>query len=152
MSLFFIRSAGDGDLAVLSKLIEARQPGAPRSVLNLKADMVRPDSEFVVADDGSQIGGMAYAAAAKDETDVVILHRLHVDQAFEGQGIGRDLFAELETCFPDAKRMRVEVEKDNAAALGFFQGLGFAETGWAKHGTDRPADAEVLILEKSLSF
>nr|WP_210341807.1 GNAT family N-acetyltransferase [Rhizobium setariae] len=150
--MFFIRSAGEGDLAAVSKIIEACEPRAPRSVQNLKADLKRPDSEFVVADDGRQLGGMGYAAMAKEETGVVILHRLHVSGNLTGQGIGRDIFAELETCFPDAKRMRVEVEKADEASQGFFTSLGFAEIGWAKQGSDRPHDAEVAILEKSLVF
>ena len=151
-SIFFIRSAGEGDLAAVARLIETREPEAARSVQNLKADLARPDSEFVLADDGQRIGGMGYAAMAAGEGDVVVLHRLIVDAEFEGQGLGRDLFAELETCFPDAKRMRVEVGKQDEAARRFFLGLGFAEVGWSKHGTDRPHTSEVSILERELTF
>ena len=150
--MFFIRSAQEADLAAVSKLIEAREPGAMRSIQNLKADLVRPDSEFVVADDGRQIGGMGYAAMSTDESNLVILHRLLVDADLEGQGIGRDLFAELETCFPDAKRIRIELEKQDEASLRFFAGLGFSEIGWAKQGTDRSHTAEVVILEKPIEF
>jgi ribosomal protein S18 acetylase RimI-like enzyme len=152
MSVFFVRSAGAGDLEKVSKLVERSVPSAARSIQTLKADLARPDSEFVVADDGKRIGGMGYAAMAKDEPDVVILHRLHVDPELKGQGIGRDMFAELETCFPNARRMRVEVEKDNAAAQRFFSGLGFAEIGWAKQASGSAAGSEALILEKPLEF
>lgn len=151
-SIFFIRSAGEGDLAAVAKLIEAREPEAARSVQNLKADLARPDSEFVLADDGRRIGGMGYAAMAAGESDVVILHRLIVATEFKGQGLGRDLFAELETCFPDAKRMRVEIGRQDEVAKRFFSGLGFAEVGWSKHGVDRPHTSEVSIFEKELAF
>jgi N-acetylglutamate synthase-like GNAT family acetyltransferase len=152
VSVFFVRSAGAGDLEKVLKLIEAGAAAPSPSVQSLKADLLRPDSEFVVADDGKRIGGMGYAAMAKDEADVVILHRLNVDPDLKGQGIGRDLFAELETCFPNARRMRVEVAKDNTDVLRFFSGLGFAEVGWAKQASGSSAGSEALILEKPLEF
>ena len=118
----------------------------------LKARLARPDSEFVVADDGKRIGGMAYAAMDKDEGDVVILHQIHVDSHLTRQGIGRDLFAEVETCFPSAKRMRVEVAANNDKAIPFFKGLGFAEIGWTKQAGQSDSSIQALVFEKELSF
>ncbi|HEY0121751.1 MAG TPA: GNAT family N-acetyltransferase, partial [Rhizobium sp.] len=106
--------------------------------------------------DGKRIGGMAYAAMDKDEGDVVLLQQLCVDPQLTGQGIGRDLFAEVETCFPAARRMRVEVPADSDKAIRFFRGLGFSEIGWSKSAASLDASSnsgiEARVLEKELSF
>jgi ribosomal protein S18 acetylase RimI-like enzyme len=120
-------------------------------VETLKQRLVQPDAEFVVADDGKVIGGMAYAAMDKDEKDVAVLHQLYVEPALMGQGIGRDLFAEVETCFPAAKRMRLEVEPKNERAKRFYAGLGFAEIGWTKNCGGQ-SGIPAMIMEKTLSF
>jgi ribosomal protein S18 acetylase RimI-like enzyme len=167
-SVFFIRSAGEADLAAVSALLGrswhatydpiygagkvAELTASWHSVPALKVRLERPDSEFVVADDGRRIGGMAYAAMDHDEGDVVVLHQLYVDSDLTGQGIGRDLFAEVETCFPAAKRMRLEVEQKNEKAIRFYKGLGFAEVGWTKNCGAAESGIQALIFEKELIF
>lgn len=166
--MFFVRSASQADLAKVSDLLGRSWHatydalyGADKvteitagwhSVPVLKARLVRPDSEFVVADDGRRIGGMAYAAMDKDESDVMVLHQLYVDSELTGQGIGRDLFAEVETCFPAAKRMRLEVEPKNERAVRFYVGLGFHEVGWTKNCGSTQSGIPAMILEKTISF
>jgi ribosomal protein S18 acetylase RimI-like enzyme len=166
--VFFIRSAGDADLLQVSALLGrswhatydaiygaekvAALTASWHSVEALKARLTRPDSEFVVADDGTRIAGMAYAAMDRDEGDVVILYQLYVDPDLTGQGIGRDLFAEVETCFPAAKRMRLEVEPKNEKAIRFYKGLGFAEVGWTKNCGSAESGIQALIFEKELIF
>ncbi len=56
---------------------------------------------------------MGYAAMSDEMTKTVMLHLLYVRPPLQRQGIGRDIFAELETCFPDAEIMRLEVEPRN---------------------------------------
>lgn len=166
--MFFVRTASEGDLKSVSALLGRSWhatydalygadkvneiTAAWHSAAALKARLKRPDSEFVVADDGKAIGGMAYAAMAEGESDVAILHMLYVEPGLTGQGIGRDLFAEVETCFPSAKRMRLEVEPKNARAVAFYTGLGFAEVGWTKNCGAQNSGIPALILEKTLSF
>lgn len=166
--MFFIRSASQSDLAKISALLGrswhatydtiygpekvSEITGSWHSVESLKRRLVQPDAEFVVADDGKAIGGMAYAAMDKDEKDVVVLHQLYVEPGLTGQGIGRDLFAEIETCFPAAKRMRLEVEPQNERAMRFYAGLGFAEIGWAKNCGASQSGIPAIIMEKALAF
>jgi N-acetylglutamate synthase-like GNAT family acetyltransferase len=146
--VFFIRSAGEADFKQVATLLT----GALLPVPVLKTLLARPDSEFVVADDGKRVGGMAYAAMDRDEGEVVVLHQIVVDPALKGQGIGRDLFAEIETCFPAAKRMRVEIAAGDENTIRFFNGLGFSEIGWTKSGSEPGSGVETLIFEKELSF
>lgn len=166
--MFFIRSASDADLAKVSALLGRSWHatyddlyGAEKvseitaswhSVAALKERLVRPESEFVLADDGTRIGGMAYAAMDGDEKDVAILHQLYVEPELLGQGIGRDLFAELETCFPAARRMRLEVDPKNERAVRFYSGLGFGEVGWTKNCGGGQSGIPAMIMEKTLSF
>jgi ribosomal protein S18 acetylase RimI-like enzyme len=166
--MFFVRSASETDLSTVAALLGrswhatydaiygadkvAEITASWHSVDALKRRLVQPHSEFVVADDGSRLGGMAYAAMDKDEGDVVHLHQLYVEPELAGQGIGRDLFAEVETCFPAAKRMRLEVEPKNERAVKFYTGLGFAEVGWTKNCGADQSGIPAMIMEKTLSF
>lgn len=166
--MFFIRSASQADLAKVSALLGRSWHATYDAVYGaekvseiteswhsldaLKRRLARPDSEFVVADDGKRLGGMAYAAMDKDESDVVYLHQLYVDPDLTGQGIGRDLFAELETCFPAAKRMRLEVEPKNEGAVRFYSGLGFHEVGFTKNCGSDESGIPAMTMEKELSF
>jgi GNAT superfamily N-acetyltransferase len=123
--MYFVRTAGERDLdkvrALLGETWHAtydRLYGADKvdeihaswhSVAALKARLEKMHSEFVVADSGKEIGGMGYATMSAEMAKTALLHMLYVRPSLQRQGIGRDLFAELETCFPDAELMRVEV-------------------------------------------
>ncbi len=164
--MFFVRTASERDLAKVSALLSATWHatydalyGADKvseinarrhSVPALKERLARKDSEFVVADDGKAFAGMGYAAMAEDRPKTAVLHQLSVLPDYQRQGIGRDMFAELETCFPDAETMRLHVEKDNLLAVSFFERLGFATIG--ETADDFAAGIAMLILEKRLDF
>lgn len=166
--MFFVRSASEADLAKVSALLGRSWHatydviyGAEKvaeitadwhSLESMKRRLAAPNSEFVVADDGKRIGGMAYAAMDKDESDVVKLLQLYVEPELTGQGIGRDLFAEVETCFPAARRMRLEVEPKNERAVRFYSGLGFEEVGWTKNCGAETSGIPAMIMEKVLAF
>ena len=103
-----------------------------------------------MADDGLRIGGMAFAAPVKGDSDTVQLHQLYVHPDFQRMGVGRDLFAELETCFPDAKRMRAEVEPKNAVAIAFYEAHGFTPVGRTNNCGAEESVIPALIYEKAL--
>ncbi len=121
------------------------------SAAALKTRLEKKDSEFVVADDGKEIGGMGYAALSEETAKVAVLHMLYVRPSAQRQGVGRDLFAELETCFPDADRMRVEVEPENAPAIAFYQSLGFDEVGRNKNDGPKQSGLPTLVFERALT-
>lgn len=164
--MFFVRTASERDLAKVSALLgEAWHAtydtlyGAERvkeitakwhSVEVLKVQLARRDAEFVVADDGKALGGMGYAAMSKTEPKVAILHQLYVLPQHQGQGIGQDMFAELETCFPDAKVMRLEVDPQNARAIGFYEAHGFVKVGETANCGGGHSGIAALIYEKML--
>ncbi|RUW67306.1 MULTISPECIES: GNAT family N-acetyltransferase [unclassified Mesorhizobium] len=160
----FVRTASERDLvAIRALLVETWHAsydaiyGVERvtaitddwhSIASLKAWLTRPNSEFLVADDGKRLGGMAFAAATTDPK-IVLLHQLYVHPACQRQGIGTALLDEIEVSFPEASKLRLEVEEANAAAIAFYRSQGFASAGKAADcggGSGLPA----LILEKAL--
>jgi ribosomal protein S18 acetylase RimI-like enzyme len=162
----FVRSAGERDLPAVRKLlvetwhatydgIYGRERVAEitnewHSLAALKASLRRPRAEFLVADDGSRIGGMAFAAATTDPK-VVTLHQLYVLPLFQRRGIGSDLLRETEDSFPDARMLRVEVERQNTAALAFWRANGFTQTGEAAESGGTALAIPALTLSKALS-
>ncbi|NEI69647.1 GNAT family N-acetyltransferase [Rhizobium lusitanum] len=165
--MFFVRSAGEQDLekvrALLGETWHAtydRIYGAEKvselhaswhSPASLKARLANKNSEFLVADDGRTIGGMGYAAMSTELTKTVMLHMLYVGPRYQRQGVGRDIFAELETCFPDAEIMRLEVDPQNEPALAFYKAHGFVEVGRADNSGQGQSGLPTLILEKPLA-
>lgn len=165
--MFFVRTASQPDLAKVSALLAETWHasydalyGADKvsaivarwhSVPALKARLDRKDGEFVVADNGVEIAGMGYAAPLKGEAKTIFLHQLYVSPKYQRQGIGRDIFAELETCFPDASAVRLEVDPRNPAAIAFYIAHGFVKVGEARHSMDDFSDVPLHVYEKPLA-
>ncbi|MGF6171995.1 N-acetyltransferase family protein [Ensifer sp. 4252] len=164
--MFFVRTASERDLEkVRALLVETwhatydtfygvekvnELTGRWHSLPALKSRLERKNAEFLVADDGRNIGGMGYASMSDTLKKTAVLHQLYVLPKFQRQGIGRDIFAELETCFPDAERMRVEVEPQNLHALAFYRAHGFSEVGQTSDCGGDQSGLPALILEKPL--
>lgn len=161
----FVRTAGERDLAaVRALLIETWHAtydpiyGAERvtaitndwhSMASLERRLKRPHSEFLVADDGDVIAGMAFAAA--DTTGkAVMLHQLYVLPRFQGHGIGGMLLDEIMGCFPDAELIRLEVEAANTRAIAFYEAAGFARSGHTGECGVAGSGIPALIYERPL--
>ncbi|MER8374226.1 GNAT family N-acetyltransferase [Mesorhizobium sp. M1406] len=160
----FVRTAGERDLAaVRTLLVETWHAtydalyGAAKvteitdewhSIASLRSRLTRPNSEFLVADDGKRIGGMAFAAATAD-AKVILLNQLYVHPDCQRRGIGQALLDEVEASFPEARVLRVEVEEANGGAIAFYRSKGFLPAGTAAepHGSSRPT---TLSFEKPL--
>lgn len=143
----FVRTASKRDLpAVRDLLVEtwhatcdeiygaervAEITGEWHSHAALEARLDVPMSEFLVADDGKMIGAMAFADAVDDKS-TVMLRQLYVLPECQGRGIGGMLLDEVEGCFPEAARIRLEVEEANAKAVAFYIAQGFAKVGAGK--------------------
>jgi ribosomal protein S18 acetylase RimI-like enzyme len=92
------------------------------SEASIIARIANPNGEFLVADDGTQIGGVAFATITGK---TINLHQLYVQPPLMRQGIGQMLFAEIETCSMDAEIIALEVEPKNAGAIAFYEAHGF---------------------------
>jgi ribosomal protein S18 acetylase RimI-like enzyme len=163
--MFFVRTAGEGDLeAIRAILVETWHAtyddiyGAERvnqitnswhSIESLRRRLTRPNSEFLVADDGERIAGMAFAAVDEDGKTVV-LHQLYVLPAYQGYGIGGALLDELLGDFPDAEAVRLEVEEANSRAIAFYQTYGFEQAGRTGDCGVPGSGIPALIFERPL--
>ncbi len=164
--MFFVRSALESDLPKVQALLAEtwRATYVPiygaekveeiiaewHSLSALKDRFKRPHSEFVVADDGKTIGGMAYAAMVEKPAKTAMLHQLYVHPAHQREGVGRELFAEIETCFPAAEFIRLEVEPENKAAIAFYQAHGFVEVDRTENCGSDGSGIPALILQKRI--
>lgn len=164
--MFFVRTASQRDLDKVSRLLTETWHatydalyGVERvtkisadwhSVAILTKRLAQKGAEMVVADDGKQLGGMGFAALSATRPKAAILHQLYVHPDFQRQGIGRDLFAELETCFPDATVMSLEVDPNNAPALAFYLAHGFEKSGETANCGDGQSGIPAWIMEKKL--
>lgn len=122
------------------------------SIESLKKYMGRPSSEYVVADDGEKLHGVAYAVQGLINADpeIAIVMQLYVRPESQRQGIGARLLVELEESFPSARRIRVQVMSENKGALQFLEGQGYKALS-AKPALV-PEDDEFLmtVMEKTL--
>lgn len=115
----------------------------------LEARLDQPNSEFLVADDGSQLGGVAFATFSADDK-TVMLHQLYVRPGRQGQGIGSLLLDEIESCFPDADKLRLEVEEANEKAVAFYLHQGFAKVGQTAHCGQQGSGIPAAIYERPI--
>ncbi len=143
--MFFVRTATRQDLEAISALLSQTWHhtydgiyGAEK-VSEISASWHAPDTlaarldqlnaEFIVADDGSHLGGVAFAAMDPSEPKIAVLHQLYVHPECQGEGIGSDLLQEIAEAFHDATTLRLEVEPANEKAVAFYQARGFSKTG-----------------------
>jgi ribosomal protein S18 acetylase RimI-like enzyme len=159
----FVRTASERDLkAVRDLLVETWHAtydtiyGADRvtaitddwhSLASLKRRLEQPNAEFLVADDGKELGGMAYAAADAVGKSVM-LRQLYVLPKFQGRGIGGMMLDEIIESFPDASLFRLEVEEVNARAIGFYAAQGFLQTGRTANCGAEQSGIPALIFER----
>ncbi len=164
--MFFVRTATDRDVEPLRVLLTqsfhatydrfygpakvAELIAAWHSSAEIKRRIQVKGGEYLVADDGKRIGGMAFAAMSEKLTKTAILHQLYVHPDHQRQGIGRDLFAEIETCFPDAEILRLEVEPQNSGAIAFYEAHDFVEVDRTKNCGGPDSGIEALVMEKPL--
>ncbi len=139
----FVRTAGDRDLAAIrALLVETWHAtydaiyGTERvteitdkwhSIASLKTRLTRPNSEFLVADDGKRIGGVAFAESVDGGGSVVLKH-LYVLPSLQGRGIGGMLLDEVIDSFPEAHAIRLEVDEQNTRAIAFYEANGFVRS------------------------
>jgi ribosomal protein S18 acetylase RimI-like enzyme len=105
-----------------------------------------PSSEFLVADNGNTIVGMAYARQIDEKK--AKLHQLYVMLEFQGRGVGKLLLDEIEVSFFDVAAIVLEVEEQNLSAIRFYEKYGFRQSGKTTDCGALGAGITALIFEK----
>ena len=160
----FIRSASPRDLAEISALLGLcwhatydSIHGAARvaaitadwhSPAALKTQLDMPGSEFIIADTGEKLTGMAYARL---DGKTIELRQIYILPEAQGAGLGTAMLQELIDSFPDADRMRLDVDAANEAAIGFYIAGGFAVTGRNENCGMAGSGIPALIMEMPLA-
>ncbi len=160
--MIFVRSAMASDLSAVKALLRTSWHatydgtyGAEKvrqitdewhSLDALTANLEKPWSEFLVADSGEALHGVAFASQSSE--DFTTIHQLYVAPDALGQGIGAQLLQEVFEAFPEAKSFRLEVDEANEKAIGFYEHFGFAEVSrtanCGKDGSNMPA----IVMER----
>ncbi len=119
------------------------------SIDRLTEKLDRPNSEFLVADNGEIVGGMAFAV----QTDKVIkLHQLYVHPNYQGGKTGLHLMIEIENSFMDAEAIELEVEEKNTRAIGFYEKYGFSVNGRTENCGAEQSGIPALTMRKTIQY
>lgn len=118
------------------------------SVDNLISQIQNPNTIFKIAKDYSgKIVGLI--TLNNMDNDKIMLSRLYIHPNLQKQGIGRMLFEEGIKELPAAKIIKLEVEKENINAQGFYSKLGFKVVK-EKEEPFNEYTFHVLVMEKQI--
>lgn len=164
MTEVFIRTAAARDLPQIELLLRRafhaayddihgadrieKVSGEWHSQAALKAQLERAWSEFLLADTGTDIVGIAYASQSSE--DFVMLHQLYVDPSMTGQGIGTALLTECFEAFPEAKAFRLEVDEKNPRATAFYESFGYKEIARTRNCGRENSNMPAIIMERRM--
>lgn len=163
--MFFVRTAAEQDLERVQQILRETWHATYDTIYGkAKVDEITdqwhsmqrlqqmrhaPHSEFLVADNGTVIGGMAYATQ-KDKT--INLHQLYVHPDFHGGKTGLHLLIEIENSFIDAEFIRLEVEEKNEKAIQFYEKFGFKKTGYTQDCGEDGSGIPAIIMQKDVVY
>ena len=105
----------------------------------------RASTILVATRDGDAVG---YAMAQRDAAEIV-LYTLYVHPDWQGRGIGSALLDAAIAAHTDAAAIRLEVLKDNAAAIAWYKTRGFAIYGETGNATGL-ANVAALYMDRKL--
>lgn len=146
-----VEMAEPGDAGALAKLHAASfYRGWPREdFAGFIADKHCPT--YIACDAQRRIAGFALIRIAADECELLTIA---VDPKWRGKTVGRAI---LKAVFADlmlspARRMFLEVEEQNAAAIRLYEGLGFSTISRRKGYYPRPdgSAATALVMARDL--
>lgn len=150
-----LRAYHPDDLAAIHAINEAAYPAVGTETLQDLGHIARESVFALVADEpttatiagfclvlapGADYDSMNYAWFSQRYDDFIYLDRVAIDAAFQRQGLGQRMYAEVERLagelVPGAAHFTLEVNlrPRNDQSLAFHHGLGFEEVG--QHETD----------------
>lgn len=163
--MFFVRTASEHDLPRVQEILRDTWHATYddiygvakvneitenwHSMKRLKDMRHTPQSEFLVADNGTIIGGMAYATQ-REKT--IKLHQLYVHPDFHGGKTGLHLLIEIENSFIDADTIKLEVEEKNSKAIKFYEAFGFKKVGETQDCGEDGSGIPAIIMEKPIVY
>ena len=165
---FIVRRCRPRDISALSKLLkvcwhatydqmlgrdQAVQAGRHlHSKFNLglciaRSLLSRESTVLAATHDDVQVGH----AMGQRDGDEIILYSLYVHPEWQRKGIGSALLDAVIAHHPEAKAIRLEVLKDNAAAIAWYRTKGFETYGETKKATGT-SDVASMYMDKKLAL
>lgn len=165
MSLPLVRSAAATDIPAVRALLEETWHVTYDALLGrdkvtdisrrwhaeevLAAEIGRAAQVFLVAEVDGQIAGTASAKLSGGSH--LDLNRMYILPHFQGRGLGKSLLDAVIAAFPAAQAIHLEVEPNNAPAIGFYQRAGFSEVARGNAcGGDTAAGVAHMMMRKDL--
>lgn len=117
---------------------------------------LRSDTILVAEADGQLVGYVKFGDVEIPEVDAepgdAGLHRVYVETALQGGGIGRELMqaALSHLRLQTARRVYLQVWEENRNAVGLYESLGFRTVGKTRVtiGRDEVGEDLVMVLER----
>jgi ribosomal protein S18 acetylase RimI-like enzyme len=120
----------NADEGITSQDIEAYfgDPFSPETLLAWEQEIAAINGRYALlaAEVDDQVVGVCRAFVRPESNQVQLIYVL---PEFQGRGIGRSFFSELEGYFDPHKDVVVQVVEYNASAIAFYERLGFKDTG-----------------------
>lgn len=69
---------------------------------------------------------------------VAWLEELYIRPNYRSLGLGKEIFVFIEKTYPNLKRIRLEVEKDNTRAINLYEKKGFHNLDYVQMIKDYP--------------
>lgn len=136
-----IRPAVDADLGALLALERASFTTDHLSLRQYRQHLHSATATVLAAVDADGLLGKA-VVFYRQGSDIARLYSIAVAERARGRGIAKSLLAAVETAAHKrhCSRLRLEVRKDNAAAIALYERLGFQrfgeKRGFYEDGTD----------------
>jgi len=102
-----------------------------------------PGQVTLVADDDGRIAG--FANAVIDSKNQIVLYMLYVSPGLKGRGLGTAMMGAVRAQWPQATSIRVEVLRENRAAIAFYERGGFAAYAEVPDATGAPGVPAVYM-------
>ena len=99
-----------------------------------------PYAECIIVEcDGECAGYALFAKTFSQEAGglTVWLEEVYIRESFRSRGLGNEIFDWTEKRFPDARRLRLEVEEDNVRAIELYKRRGFVPLPYMQMIKDR---------------
>jgi len=167
-AMFDVRPCRLGDVTHIRRLLKASWHGTYDSIIGERVALQRgrrvystvnlviwiaqsrlPShaTKMLIATQGNIAVGVAMARI--DDASEIVLYMLHVDPERKGQRIGSALLQAVAGSYAGAKGVRLEVLRDNVAAIEWYKAQGFEVYGETKSATGTWGVA-ALYMDKKL--
>jgi len=94
----------------------------------LESDWKRGIDFLNIEDSGKTIG---YVSISENNAGQFFIHKFYLKKENRGGGIGSKVFLEILNKYPNAKEIRLQVNRKNVASINFYFKNGFKIEKWA---------------------